>query len=153
MMDIDYRLILWCVYIGVLIAAVISCYQKSVSGRLLRALMAQSCNSPDAARTLTELGLDTVKGLRSALKPTRALCRLITAVSPEAESAENKRTFDFSVTKFYLSPAHEEKASAFLRTGISWLMLIPVAIGGLIVVLLGYMFIPSLYTLFAELLS
>lgn len=157
MMDFDYKLILWCVYIGILIATVISCYQKNVSGRLLRALLAQGCDSPETAKTLTELRLDKAAGLRSALRPASALCRLVTAVVPKTdemqEKTTKKRVFDFSSTRFYLSSDRSEKASAYLHTGTSWLMLLPVAIGGLIVVLLGYMFIPSLYTFFAELLS
>ena len=153
-MDVDYKVILWCVYVGILIAALYTTYQKSVIGRLVHALFEKGCHSPETALTLAELGLADHKLIRNALKPKSTVSNLVSSVSEsENGSAPAKNGFDFSLARFYVSPEKKEKAARYEADGSSLLTLLFAVIGGLIIVLLGHLLVPYLTSLFTELLS
>ncbi len=151
-MDMDYKLLLWCIYGGILIAALYIGYQKSVVGRLVRALIEKGCDSPENALTLEQLGLEKHARIRAALKPKSTLSHMISAVFPSTFD-DTKNTFDFSATRFYLSDEKKEKAARYCSEGSFLLTLLFAVLGGLIIVLLGYILVPYLSTLFTELLS
>ncbi len=153
-MDFDYKLILWCVYAGILIAAVYICYQKTVIGRLVSTLLEKGCDSPETAMTLAELGLEKHLRIRTALKPRSTLSRLVLPISESIDGASPaKNTFDFSTTRFYLPVEKREKAKHYNRESSSLFTLLIAVIGGLILVVLGHLLIPYLSSLFTEILS
>ena len=152
-MNIDYKFVLWCIYIGVVLASVYTYYQRNLVGRLVLALLEKECHSPESAATLADLGLERSVFIRKALRPSSVLSRFILAHHPNTNPDGKKSAFDFTTTRFYIPPEKKEKAVRYNRAGSTWLSVLLAVVGGLVFVLLGYLLIPYFSSLLNDLFA
>jgi hypothetical protein len=93
--------------VGMLIAIILSLIFKSVSGKVVKALVSCGARDADSAKTVEELGLGKVKFLKSVLKPGSALYKAIACTSDE------EKKLDYNSARFYLP--EEKRISAEVR--------------------------------------
>lgn len=90
---ISLTLIIWGLYAGILIGGIASVYNKWYLGSVVRALLTAECLSPDAGKTLSELG-HPAWGVKRALRDGTALRKSVSIANPEEclLPPDNKRT-------------------------------------------------------------
>ena len=158
-MSLDYTVILWCVYAGIVLAALYAYYQKNLIGRLVRALLENTCDSPKSAKTLGELGLEKDVFVRNALHPKSTLTRLVSSTEEPVESQrirgrKQKPAFSFESARFYISPDKKDEAMlAYDHQGTTLLSLVFAIVGGLLIIAVGYYLVPYLSSLFTQIFS
>ena len=84
-------------FLGVIIAAAMSLFQKRTLGNLVRALDREGCTSPESAKTLEDLGLLKNAAIREDLRRGSSLRRVVRCVGEEqylAEQAEKRKIFE-----------------------------------------------------------
>lgn len=91
------RAVIVAIFIGIIIAAAVSMFQKRTLGDLVRALDRENANKPEEAKTLTELGLIRNPAIKQDLRSGTALKRVVRCVEEEqylASMAEKKAAFE-----------------------------------------------------------
>ncbi len=78
---ISLTLIIWGLYAGILIGGIASIYNKWYLGGVVRALLAAECLSPEAGKTLSELGRPAW-GMKRALRDGTALRKSVSIANP-----------------------------------------------------------------------
>ncbi|MBR0443001.1 MAG: hypothetical protein IIX15_01540 [Clostridia bacterium] len=84
-------------FLGVIIAAALSLFQKRTLGDLVRALDRENCTTPESAKTLAELGLLRNSAVRQDLRSGTSLRRVVRCVGEEhyrAEQEEKRKIFE-----------------------------------------------------------
>lgn len=71
------------IFIGVIIAAGIACYDKNRLGALVRSIVKEQCLWPDKAKTLSELGFARNGGVKASLRSPNKLGRVVHCVEKE----------------------------------------------------------------------
>ncbi len=71
-------------FIGIVIAAAMACYDKNILGDFVRKVVYEECLSPESAKTLYELGYARSMAVRSNLKRTTKLGRVVRSVERDA---------------------------------------------------------------------
>ncbi len=71
-------------FAGIVIAAGIACYDKNRLGAFVRKLVKEQCLWPDKAKTLYELGFAKSSGIKSSLRSTNQLGKIVHCVEKEA---------------------------------------------------------------------
>lgn len=85
------------IFLGVIIAAAMSLFQKRTLGDLVRALDRESCTTPEKAKTLSELGLLRNSAVKQDLRRGASLRRVVRCVGEEeylAAQAEKRKIFE-----------------------------------------------------------
>ena len=85
------------IFLGVIIAAAISMFQKRTLGDLVRAINRDECFTPDKAKTLSELGLIRNAAIKDNLRRGTALKRVVRCVGEQeylASQDEKKRALE-----------------------------------------------------------
>ena len=114
--------VLWCLWLGVVLATVYAYLRRVTLGGAVAALKKAGASSPETARTPSELGLS---GLMA-----RAL-------------RSGDRLFRREGEGFYLPPESSAKANAVIRVGpAAWWLLPPVALGAYAVLVAAWYIIP-----------
>ena len=72
------------VFVGVIVAAGMVCYDKNRLGAFVRALVKEQCLWPEKARTLSELGFARNGGVKNSLRSPHKLGRVVRCVEKEA---------------------------------------------------------------------
>ncbi len=118
-------IVVYCFIIGIVIAFAISLATKSIYGKLVDALVHNSANSPDCAKTFEELGVKNNFIISSALSHKTVLSSLINS--------------DDGI-RFYILPEKQKKAqSLFGKEKLSvWSIVIAVLLLALIFLLFHY---------------
>ncbi len=78
-------------FVGAIIGSVASLFNKRVLGDFVRAVISEGCSSPESAKTLGELGFLKNSAVRSSLRSSGMLGRVVRCVEEdryEAEQAE-----------------------------------------------------------------
>lgn len=91
------RGIILALFLGVIVAAAMSLFQKRTLGDLVRALDREGCNSPESAKTLGDLGFLKNSAIRQDLRRGSSLRRVVRCVGEEqycAEQAEKRKIFE-----------------------------------------------------------
>jgi hypothetical protein len=78
-------------FLGVMIAAALSLFQKRTLGDLVRALDRENCTTPESAKTLAELGLLRNSAVRQDLRSGTSLRRVVRCVGEENYNAEQEQ--------------------------------------------------------------
>ncbi len=102
---ISVRAVIVAVFLGIIIAAAVSMFQKRTLGDLVRALDRENANKPEEAKTLVELGLIRNPAIKQDLRSGTALKRVVRCVEEEqylASMAEKKAAFE-------ANPANKKK--------------------------------------------
>lgn len=101
---LSLTLIIWGLYAGILIGGIASVYNKWYLGSVVRALLATECLSPEAGKTLSELGCPTW-GIKRALRDGTALRKSVFIANPEEclLLPDNKRTS--TIRRFFTGSA------------------------------------------------
>ena len=101
--------------IGILLASLYMLYQKLVPGNIIRAILKAEAHTPEAAKTLTELGLDKNPLYRFELRRNAVLKKTVLCTS-EQETGEDESEKAESAAKeerFYIP--EEDKYRAEVR--------------------------------------
>lgn len=86
--------------LGVILAAMLSCYVKTVHGGFIRRLLKENCHSPQQAKSLSDLGFFSNVSIRKQLLRGGAIGALVKSVTPTGESATTDRAL--STARFYI---------------------------------------------------
>lgn len=78
-------------FLGVMIAAALSLFQKRTLGDLVRALDRDGCTTPEKAKTLAELGLLRNSAIKQDLRRGASLRRVVRCVGEEEYTAEQEQ--------------------------------------------------------------
>ena len=114
--------VLWCLWLGAVLATVYAWFRRRVYGKALNALIDKGADAPEKALTPAELGLSGA-ALRALKSPDRLVRR-------EGEG-------------YYLPPEEAQKAAAVRRMGPTALWQIPlVALGGYALLVAAWHLLP-----------
>ena len=145
-------------YFGLVIASVLTYYNRNVLGKAVRALDTAGSPSPEGAKTLAELGLGKNIFIKLSLRKGGTLAGLIRRVA--AEKGENdarmggkpekkpKDKVDFESDRFYLAPEKRDSLiQRFSAKGNGILSIVLVAVLGLIAVVVIFKVAPFAFGL------
>ena len=90
---------------GILIAVIITMYEKRYLGGLVRKLISEGATSPESAKTLYEIGFDDKLGVRFSLRHGYTYSRFVMCVEDE----ENQRVQKAERRKFEEAHRDEKK--------------------------------------------
>ena len=117
---ISVKLIVWAMFIGFVLAALMAVYNKRVIGGFVKDVLAQGCLSEKDAKTLVDLGYGKDWVIKNALRSDTVLRRYVTRVRDEDELPVDTRGWknrrediDFSYARFYIP--EEKKYGAEVR--------------------------------------
>lgn len=71
-------------FVGIIIAAGLACYDKNRLGAFVRKLVKEQCLSSDKAQTLSELGFLRNSGVKASLRSPNKLGKIVRCVEKEA---------------------------------------------------------------------
>ena len=94
--------------VGLMVAAVCSCYVKTVHGGFIRRLLREGCNTPDTAKSLRELGYFHNISIRNQLRRSGAIGELVKAAGAVGEPALTDKYL--SSARFYIPEELRYKA-------------------------------------------
>jgi len=134
--------------IGVIVAGAMLIYNRRVTGKIVRRLIAEDALTPGTAKTLAELGLR--RGAASALRdPDGGMRRCVRVILADGTEAEGRlKSADLADARFYVP--EEEKYAAEVRyeaKNTAWPVLIVAIIAAAVVAYLCIKYIPQLLEL------
>ena len=71
-------------FVGIIIAAAVACYDKNRLGAFVRALVKEQCLWPEKAQTLYDLGFMKNSGVKASLRSPNQLGKIVHCVEKEA---------------------------------------------------------------------
>lgn len=121
------ELIIWSIFIGIVLASLLALYEKRYIGAFVRALLSQKANSPESAKSLSELGFKHGALIKMAMKGKSALSTVVFLDSDKIERAERegkaqdgepgeilpivRRDFDIKTARFYIPDERADHAA------------------------------------------
>lgn len=149
------ELVIWCMFIGLVLASIFMFYQKKVIGAFVRALLNAQASDSSSAKTLNELGFARNFPVRSALRGGGALRKLVWEMGDNYLENENgvkysarQTPLDVNTARFYIT--EENRIRAELRyndKGTDIFMLIITVLVFLMVAYLAATYLPDLLKL------
>lgn len=149
------ELVIWCMFIGLMLAAIFMFYQKKVIGAFVRALLGAKASNEDSAKTLKELGFESNMPVRSALRSGGTLRKLVWETGDNYLENENGVKYsarqipmDVNTARFYIS--EENRVRAELRYNEKGSDIFMLIITGLVFLMIAYLaveYLPSLLSL------
>lgn len=154
---ITVKLLVWALFAGFVLAALLAIYQKRLIGGLVKTMLSENATSSEKAKTVTELGYGTDWFVKNALRKDNALLKFVTRIdkpNENGETEEPKKTrsghdvIDFETARFYIPEDLKYKAEVrYARKGTNF-----VAFGICVVIFVAAAFfavfiIPELLTL------
>ncbi len=128
---ISVKLIVWALFAGFVIAALMAIYQKRLIGGLVKTILSEGALSEAKAMTVTELGYGTDWFIKNALRTDSALLRIVSRIdapAPEGEETAPKKTrsgrdvIDFETARFYIPEELRYKAEIrYARKGTDFI--------------------------------
>lgn len=129
--------------LGLIVAAVISCYVKTVHGGFVRRLLREDCTSAESAKSLSTLGYFHNITIRNQLYRGNSFGSLVQSVDAVGEPAKTDRAL--SDARFYIPEELRYKAEVrYDAKGSGWLQLILTTILTLAAAVLLCRFLPQL---------
>lgn len=104
----SFELVVWSIYIGFIIASVMSLYYKRYLGAFVRALIENEAFSPDSAMTLEELGFEKNSFIKSQLRGRGVFSALVYQKDDKVEIHGNSAIpvyhdkIDFTTASFFI---------------------------------------------------
>ena len=102
------ELVIWCIYIGFVVASVMSLYYKRFLGAFVRKLLEEEAFTPDKALTLGELGFENNSIIKSQLKSGGVFSSIVFMQEDEIKLKGDSAvpvyhdSIDFSTARFYI---------------------------------------------------
>ena len=155
-------------FIGIIIAAAMACYDKNVLGNFVRKIVYEECLSPETAKTLYELGYARNTAVRSNLRRTTKLGRIVRSVERDSyeRDTEAARTayiekhgsdrgfsvppfkLDVNTAHFYIPDEEHYRAEVrFEKGGSGWRALLLVLVVSVIGIALVTFLLPDMLQL------
>lgn len=129
--------------LGLIVAAVISCYVKTVHGGFVRRLLREDCTSAESAKSLSALGYFHNIAIRNQLYRGNSFGSLVRSVDAVGEPAKTDRAL--SDARFYIPEELRYKAEVrYDAKGSGWLQLILTTILTIAAAVLICRFLPQL---------
>lgn len=75
------------VFLGIIIASILTLFHKNVHGDFVRSLISEDCSSPEKAKTLYDLGFMTNGAVKSALRSGNTYRGIVRCVEEDAYNA------------------------------------------------------------------
>lgn len=163
--------LVYAIAIGVILAAAMSVYTRSVLGGFVRKLIKEGANSPENAKKLSQLGFFRSAAVRRELARGVTLRKVVRCCEEEAFLAEAKKADieqereegeaekrgryekpgfrpDFLTARYYIPEELRYRAEIrFEQKGSGWGMLIGTAVIALVVAALIGFFLPDIFQL------
>lgn len=126
--NFDVRFLFFAFALAAAIFAFYTYYHKTVLGKLVRALLESGAESPETAKTFSELDIPPSATLARALRPTGALSGVVTVYgTPPTEQTLSARDDDALLTlHLYVAPEQRDKARGIYATEAR--IFVPIAI-------------------------
>ena len=83
---ISVKLIVWALFAGFVLAALLAVYNKRLIGGLVKKMLFEDCTSPEKALTVTELGFGTDWFIKNALRTDNALLHFVKRIDAPKET-------------------------------------------------------------------
>lgn len=129
--------------LGIIIAAICSCYVKTVHGGFIRRLLRDGCTSPDAAKNLSELGYFHNISIRNQLRRSGTIGGLVRSAGVVGEPTLTDK--ELSSARFYIPDELRYKAEVrFDRKGSGKLTLILTIAATIVAAALICRFLPQI---------
>lgn len=149
------ELVIWCMFIGLMLAAIYMFYQKKVIGAFVRALLGTGASDQDSAKTLKELGFEGNLPVRSALRGSGVLRKLVWETGDNYIENEDgvkysarQTPMDVNTARFYIN--EENRVRAELRYNEKGSDIFMLIITGLVFLMIAYLaveYLPDLLNL------
>ena len=114
------NMIIWCMYVGIVLATVYSYYQKQIIGGFVSKLRQSGANTPETAKSLEELGYLHHAAIRRELSKPAPLRKMVWEAEDEHQEGEDGVIFctrqnklDLNTGRFYVP--EEKRIEAELR--------------------------------------
>lgn len=152
------ELVIWCMFIGLMLATICMFYQKKVIGAFVRALLGAKANTEDSAKTLKDLGFERNFPVRSALRSGGVLRKLVWETGDNYIENENgvkysarQTPMDVNTARFYISEENRVRAELrYNEKGSDIFMLIITALVFLMIAYLAVEYLPALLDLMKD---
>ncbi len=146
------RSIIFALTVGVVLAAILTAYNRVTLGGFVRKLIAEDCLSPESAKTLADLGYFRSPAIRSALARGSSLRMVVRCRESETgegsvvSPAKKPARMDFLTAQFYIPEDLRARAEVrFDRKGSDWRPVILVCILIVVVAALLCRFLPDVF--------
>lgn len=148
-------MVIWCMFIGLMLATIFMYYQKRVIGAFVRKLLSSDATDQASAKTLSELGYARNYSIRSALRGGGALRKLVWENGDnyvENESgikySARQTPMDINTARFYIPEDNRIRAELrYSAKGSDIFMLIITAVVSLMIAYLAATYLPDLLNL------
>ena len=152
-------------FVGIIIAAGIACYDKNRLGAFVRKLVKEQCLWPEKAQTLSELGFLRGEGIKASLRSPNKLGKIVRCVEKDAydRQVEEARAayiaehgnedgffmpqyrLDFEIDHFYIPDEEHYRAEIrYEEKGSGWRAFILVVIASVIGAVLVCFLLPDM---------
>ncbi|MBQ2253243.1 MAG: hypothetical protein II328_04590 [Clostridia bacterium] len=151
----DARWIFGAFFLAVAIFAFYTYYHKTVLGRLVRAILRSGAESPETAKTLSEMDLAPLAAYERALFGSGSLSRIVSYVGTVPKKARilgqsnEEAAKTLSVLAYYVSPERRRKAESIYSTEQSIVAPIVVTAAALILTASLILLFPQISALFS----
>ena len=166
---VSLELIVWSIFVGIVIGAAASIYNKRVIGSFVRALIQGGATMPDSAMTVSETGFRRNLFVRMSLRRGGALRKLVYCANEPAEipaekvsalrrffafSNEFHEKLDMNAAKFYIPGDLTARAEIrYEKKGTDLFSLLITVLVFLVVVYISLKFIPELIGMLDSLIT
>lgn len=149
------EMVIWCIYIGLMIAVIFMFYQRQVIGAFVRALLKADAADAASAKTLNDLGFSKNYPVRNALRKGGVLRKLVWESEDNYIENENgvlisarQKPMDVNTARFYINDDNRIRAELrYSAKGSDIFMLIITALVALMLAYLAVTFLPDLLNL------
>ena len=105
---ISLRMLLLGIFVGTVIACIVMAYNKQVLGGAIRRIIEKGANSPETAKTLSELGYEKNAFIRSAVRGNVNLRRFVKCAEEEEYLASEREAATLHEQKRAENPSLKE---------------------------------------------
>ena len=147
--------LVYAIAIGVILAAAMSVYTRSVLGGFVRTLLKEGANTPENAKKLSEVGFFRNAAIRRELAKGVTLRKVVKCCEEEALAAEtteqgSSKSFkpDFLTARYYIPEDLKYRAEIrFEQKGSGWGTFFLAAFGAIVIAALIGFFLPDIFQL------
>lgn len=159
--------ILWPIFIGIVIAAMIALYNKHITGRFVMKLISENAKDKTSARSLKDLGFEKNRAVRFALRTGELYNKIvshdISSASISADPAQSGKAskkssssdkYDIDSAVFYISDEHIDRAKLlYSRNGAPILLVFLAMILFCLAIAALFYVLPELNTMLGNLIG
>lgn len=146
------EMVIWCMFIGLMLATFFMFYQKRVIGAFVRKLLSAEASDQSSAKSLTELGYAHNHAVRTALRGGGVLRKLVWENDDNYIENENgvkysarQTPMDINTARFYIPEDNRIRAELrYSEKGTDVFMLIITALVFLMIAYLAANYLPDL---------